>query len=394
MSMNLIFILNEMESRHSKADAYIGKNSIDKPNNRMQYFQMEMIIILIECRRKQGCVYDEIHREGSSIQMRGTTKWGTKVVAALLGTAIVLSGCGTSSQGNNGAAAPNQGTAANQSYTIQHAMGETKIPKTPERVVILTNEGTEALLALGVKPVGAVQSWVGDPWYPHIKAEMEGVKNVGTESQPNIELIASLKPDLIIGNKMRVEKIYEQLSKIAPTVYSQELRGEWKNNFRLYAEAVNKKEKGAEVLAAFDSRVEDLKKKAGDKLKMKVSLVRFMPATARIYYNDTFAGIIFKQIGIARPANQDIPKFADDVTKERIPQMEGDLLFYFTYETGDGKATKLEEEWLKDPLWNNLNVVKNKKAFKVNDSIWNTAGGVKAANLLLDELYKIYEVQK
>ena len=54
------------------------------------------------------------------------------------------------------------------SYTVEHAMGSTTLEKAPEKVVILTNEGTEALLALGVTPVGAVQSWTGDPWYNHI----------------------------------------------------------------------------------------------------------------------------------------------------------------------------------------------------------------------------------
>ncbi|MDF2720311.1 MAG: transporter substrate-binding protein, partial [Paenibacillus sp.] len=321
-------------------------------------------------------------------------KWnrlGTAVLTAVVGATVVLAGC---SDKKAAEPAQNNASGASQGYTVKHAMGETPIPKTPTRVVILTNEGTEALLALGVKPVGAVKSWTGEPWYDHIKADMEGVKNVGTESQPNIEEIAALKPDLIIGNKMRIEKVYDQLSKLAPTVYSAELRGDWKINFKLYAEALNKKAEGDKVLADFDKRIEELKTKAGDKLKQKVSLVRFMPATARIYYNDTFAGVIFKQIGIARPDKQNKDTFADDVTKERIPDMEGDLLFYFTYETGDGKASKMEEEWVKDPLWNNLNVVKNKKAVKVSDTIWNTAGGVKAANLLLDELYKVYEVKK
>ncbi len=85
-------------------------------------------------------------------------------------------------------------------------MGETEVPANPKRVVILTNEGTEALLSLGIKPVGAVKSFTGNPWYDHIKADMEGVTVLGEEGQPNIELIASLKPDLIIGNKMRQEK--------------------------------------------------------------------------------------------------------------------------------------------------------------------------------------------
>ncbi len=122
--------------------------------------------------------------------------------------------------------------------TVEHAMGKTEVPANPKRVVILTNEGTEALLELGVKPVGAVKSWTGDPWYPHIKDKMKDVKVVGDEGQVNVETIASLKPDLIIGNKMRHEKVYEQLKAIAPTVFSETLRGEWKDNFKFYAKSI------------------------------------------------------------------------------------------------------------------------------------------------------------
>lgn len=35
-------------------------------------------------------------------------------------------------------------------------------------------------------------------------------------------------------------------------------------------------------------------------------------------------------------------------------------------------------------------LVKNNKVFKVRDDIWNTAGGVKAVNLLLDDLNKYF----
>lgn len=321
-----------------------------------------------------------------------------RLLIVAISLVAVLSACGKGS-GENASEAPKPADAAKSNagegtaYSVKHAMGETKIPANPKRVVVLTVEGTEAVLALGIKPVGAVQSWTGNPWYDHIKADMEGVKDLGKEDQPNLEAIVALKPDLILGNKLRHEKIYEQLSAIAPTVFSETLRGEWKNNFKLYAEALNRKSEGDKVIAAFDSRVEDFKKKAGDKLNTKVSLVRFMAGKVRIYYKQTFAGIIFDQIGLARPDSQKKDDFAAEVSKERIPEMDGDILFYFTYETGDGKASKLEQEWLADPLWNNLNVVKNKKAFKVDDTIWNTAGGVKAANLLLDDLYKFFDVK-
>jgi iron complex transport system substrate-binding protein len=314
---------------------------------------------------------------------------GKAFFALLMALLLLLTACGGQQSGQQTTEQPAQQPAGGeQSYTVKHAMGETTIKGTPQRVVVLTNEGTEAVLALGIKPVGAVQSWTGKPFYDHIKAEMEGVTVLGMEDQPNLEAIAALKPDIILGTKMRHEKIYQQLSAIAPTVFSETLRGNWKKNFTLYAEALNKKAEGEKVLAEWDKRVAEFKQKAGDKLNTKVSIVRFMPGRVRIYYKDTFSGIILQELGVARPDSQNKDEFAAEVTKERIPEMDGDIMFYFSYETGDGEATKLEKEWTNDPLWKNLNVVKNNKAFKVDDVIWNTAGGVKAANLLLDDLSK------
>jgi len=313
----------------------------------------------------------------------------TKHLLALISifTVLLLAACGSNEDdAKNTAEAPKE---KEEGYTVEHAMGETTLEKTPEKVVILTNEGTEALLALGVTPVGAVQSWTGDPWYEHIAEDMKDVEVVGVESQVNVEAIAALQPDLIIGNKMRQEDIYEQLKAIAPTVFAEDLRGNWKNNFELYAKAVNKEEKGKEVLAAYDQRIEDLKEKLGDKLDTKVSMVRFMAGDVRIYHKDSFSGVILEQIGLARPESQDKEDFAEKgVTKERIPAMDGDILFYFTYDEGDGKATEVEKEWIEDPLFQNLEVAKKGEVHKVDDAIWNTAGGVMAANLMLDDLEK------
>ncbi|WP_163182972.1 MULTISPECIES: ABC transporter substrate-binding protein [Neobacillus] len=280
-------------------------------------------------------------------------------------------------------------------YTIEHAMGKTEIKGTPKKVVVLTNEGTEALLALGIKPVGAVQSWLGDPWYDHITKDMKGVEVVGTESEINVEKIATLKPDLIIGNKLRQEKIYNQLSAIAPTVFSETLRGDWQENFKLYAKAVNLEEKGNQVLDDFNKHIADVKEKLGDKVNKEVSVVRFMAGKTRIYYTDSFSGVIFNQLGFKRAAQQEelftpdnkLGNLAVEVGKEVIPKMDADYIFYFTYAPqGDQAALDTAKEWTNDPLWKNLNAVKSGNAFEVSDAIWNTAGGVLAANLMLDDI--------
>ncbi|MEH7082834.1 iron-siderophore ABC transporter substrate-binding protein [Neobacillus drentensis] len=309
-------------------------------------------------------------------------------------TLFLLAACGS----NEEKTSDETKTTAAKSYTVEHAMGSTTIKGTPKKVVILTNEGTEALLALGVKPVGAVQSWLGDPWYDHIKNDMDGVAVVGVESEVNVEKVASLKPDLIIGNKLRHEKIYDQLSAIAPTVFSETLRGDWQDNFKLYAKALNLEEKGNQVLSDFDKHIADLKGKLGDKVNQQVSVVRFMAGKSRIYYTDSFSGVIFDKLGFKRAAQQEalftpdnkLGLLAVEVGKEVIPKMDGDLLFYFTYAPqGDQAALDTAKEWTNDPLWKNLNAVKSGHVYEVSDATWNTAGGVLAANIMLDDLEKI-----
>lgn len=333
---------------------------------------------------------------------RRTARRLTGALGTLVLIAVLLAGCGGSPAPGSGAEGSGSATASSSAtgtttgegegddggYVVRHAMGETRIPRTPERIVVLTNEATEALLALGIKPVGAVNSWVGDPWYDHIADRMEGVQPLGMENQPNLEAIAALQPDLILGTKMRHEKIYPQLSQIAPTVFSETIRGRWQENFMLWAEAVNRKAEGERLLQEWDRRLEDFRQKAGDKLNLQVSLVRFMPGHVRILYKDTFAGSILEEIGFRRPPAQDKADFAAEVTKERIPEMDGDILFYYTYEPGDGQASQIEKEWTNDPLWKNLPVVKAGKAYRVDDVIWNTAGGILAAHRLLDDLYR------
>ncbi|PZD94754.1 iron-siderophore ABC transporter substrate-binding protein [Paenibacillus sambharensis] len=324
----------------------------------------------------------------------------------ILSLSLVLSACGgnnsgsstntppasqttaNSNAGNAGSEpAPGEAQTAETTRTVKHSMGEETLTGTPERVVVLTQEGTEAVLELGIKPVGAVNSGLGDDWFPHIRSEMEGVTELGDETEPNLELILSLKPDLILGNKVRHEEIYSQLKEIAPTVLSEDLAGNWKENFVLYAEALNKKAEGEAAMAAYDAHVEQAKAELGDKLSKQVSLVRFLPQAVRLYMKDTFAGVILADIGFARPASQDKDEFMEVIGKERMADMDGDIMFYFNADYDEEKGgTKMQEEWFSDPLFAGLNVAKTNMTFKVDEVIWNLSGGIKSANLLVDEV--------
>ena len=273
---------------------------------------------------------------------------------------------------------------------ITHAMGVTEVPDDPQRVVILTNEGTEALLYLGLVPVGAAQSWGGDPWYDHIAAPLADTAPLGTELAVNLEILATLEPDLILGTKVRQEAIYPQLSAIAPTIMTETIGGEWQDNLRFYADAIGRSAEGEAAITGFAERTEKLHDALGDAVNEQISMVRFSPNRTRIYYKDTFSGLALNQIGFQRPAAQDRDEFATEVTKERIPEMEGDRIFYFSDDLDGDEASANLDEWLNDPLWLNLNAVKAGKAQRVSEVIWNNAGGIYAAHLMLDDIETIY----
>lgn len=268
---------------------------------------------------------------------------------------------------------------------IQHAMGETVVSENPKRVVVLTNEGTDMVIALGIKPVGAVKSWQGDPFYDYIDEKLEAVTVVGDEFQPNLEQIVALKPDLIIGSKVRQKNVYQQLAAIAPTVFSETLGGTWKDNLKLYARTLNQEEKATALLDAWDQRVATLKEKLGTN-PPTVSLVRFLPGTARIYYQKSFPGQIVAEVGLLRPEIQKKDGFADGISLESIQNVEADYLFYFTHNEKDNKGTETQTQWFSHPLWAKLKVVQNQNVYEVNDAEWTSSSGILAANQVLDDL--------
>jgi iron complex transport system substrate-binding protein len=279
-----------------------------------------------------------------------------------------------------------------QVSVIEHAMGKTEIKGTPKRIVTLTQDSTDGVLALGFKPVGAVAAWNGDPWYDFLKDALTGVEVVGQETQPNLENIVALQPDLIIGTKLRHEKIYEELSAIAPTVFTETIGMAWKDNFQFYGKVLNP-DKGAEVLAAWDNRVADFKQKMAPTPTTTASLVRFRANEVRIYVTG-FPGKVLEEAGVSRPETQQKEKYNTQVltlTKEQIPLMDADVLFYMTSNWDDKKQGSIaQHEWMEHPLWKSLDVIKSNQVYEVDEVAWNLSGGIQGANRMLDDLYKIF----
>ncbi|WP_432485094.1 iron-siderophore ABC transporter substrate-binding protein [Kineococcus esterisolvens] len=185
------------------------------------------------------------------------------VLAALAasGAVVTLAACGgedDSAGARSPASSAGTPTAAGGGafpVTVEHRLGSTRITGAPARVVTVGYNEQDFVLALGLTPVGTRKTLSYDsarrPWAQDLLPE-GGIPEVG-QAELNLEAIAALRPDLIIGAYSYMEQgTYDQLSAIAPTIADAPGRTEgaaatWQEELRVIGEALGEAE-GARAL--------------------------------------------------------------------------------------------------------------------------------------------------
>lgn len=299
---------------------------------------------------------------------------------------VLISACGSKVSQN--ASPPS--VVSKCEIAIEHAMGKTCVPKNPQRVVTLDAFSLDTALALGVKPVGSAK-----PFSSYLEDQLEGVRIIGTPQQPSLEFILALKPDLILGFTWYNQQIYNQLSEIAPTVISDYKSGEdTKKIVQLIGAALGKKEAAQAIIDRYYDRLNEFKAKMGQRLKQtEVSIVRIQSNGFGLLQRGSFAGTILEEAGLSRPPQQQYLQASSpgnwnhiqiNISNERIPDMDADVLFVAV---PNEPSTEQRLNQLKtDPLWSELNVVKQNKVYEV-PSYW-LIGGPIALDRVVDDLFK------
>jgi len=300
------------------------------------------------------------------------------VVGLTITVTLMLAACGGGGESGGG------GEEGSSGRMVEHAMGEMEIPGTPERVVVLDTGELDSAMTLGVTPVGAVEAVEGEGLPSYLEGTEE-IENVGTIEQPSLETIAALEPDLILSSKLRHEQIYDQLSGIAPTVFTETTGVTWKENFEKHAEALNRQEKAENAKGEYEDRVEEFRGAMGERLReTEVSVVRFLPGDTRIYQKESFIGTVLEDAGLPRPPSQAVEEFAIlNASAELIPEMGGDVVFVTAY--GPEDETTLNEI-TSDPLWRQLDAVQQDRVYEVSDDLWMLGIGYTAAKGVMNDL--------
>lgn len=336
---------------------------------------------------------------------RSPRRRGTAAAALALSAALAMTACDaeTSDQGKDGGAGSksvaqggkdfgkageqtrNMGTDAAPGQfprTVTHALGKTEIKAKPKRVVVLDVGELDNVVSLGIKPVGYAPT-EGDAAIPdYLKKDAGDPKSVGTINGLNLEAINNLHPDLILGSKLRAEKHYKNLSKIAPTVFSVRPGFTWKENYLLNAAALDETAKAKKNLADYEAKAKKLGEDLGEK-KPTVTMLRYMPQFTRLYAEKSFIGTVLKDAGLPRPKNQQADELAVQIGPEKIDQADADWIFTGVYGDPDRTKRAAAED---NPLWKNLKAVKEGRAKNVKDETWYLGLGVTAADSVLDDL--------
>ncbi|WP_066172173.1 ABC transporter substrate-binding protein [Gordonia hydrophobica] len=302
--------------------------------------------------------------------MRRSILAASTLIAVL---AMLLTACGSSSS--------DDAAGSGDPYTVEHAMGTTELPGVPARIVVLDSPHLDALVALGITPVGAPEVRVGQGFPAYLADKLADTEPVGGIAEPDIDAIANLAPDLIIGAKVRHEAIYDQLTAIAPTVFSENSGTDWTEQATITAAAVNQSGRMAELLRALDERAVEVGNKVGAK-GTTASIVRFRPDNFRLYGPQTFSGSLLTTMGFDL-GDRDWNEYSMmELSPELYEQIDGDVAFYMS-PGGDADASSQKTI---TALWSGIPSVKANKAFEVEDDTWMVGIGVIGAGLVLDQV--------
>ena len=174
---------------------------------------------------------------------------------------------------------------------VAHASGETKVPGQATRPLTFSAGGLDAALALGVEPVGAARV----PRY--LRRASAGVTVLQPPLRGALTRLDSLAPDVILGSKVEDGRLYDGLSRVAPTVMSDgEPEQNWKLDLRLFGTALGRTNAAEALLSRWDGQVTAARRRLG---KRTVAVVRGTRAGLRMAGADSFAGRMLIDAGVA-----------------------------------------------------------------------------------------------
>lgn len=279
--------------------------------------------------------------------------------------------------------------ASAEMIEIQHELGTTKVMTNPKRVVTYGLGSLDAVEALGIKPVAISSSSV----FPDYLAEYRNNNyiSVGTTSEPNYEKLFMQKPDLIIIGPRSI-LVYDQLSKIAPTVlfapdkkqdYWTSTKTQWRNLGKIFQKESFIEEKISKVDQEFKAIHAHNEKHQNNALVVMVAggnLTAFSPTSrfSMIYDNFNF-----------KPAVQSLKtsKHGDLISYEFIKKANPETLLVIDKDKLITKGKSDTKRAFENDLVKSTTAYQDKKLTYLDINAWYlSVPGLRATDSMINDI--------
>jgi len=327
------------------------------------------------------------------------------VLSLLAASTLALAGCGTTSAAApTGSAAPaasaecakDSTATATGPVSVTDALGRTvKLDKPAERVAVLEWQQVEDALTLCVTPV-AVADAAGYRQWDKAETLPEGVKDVGTRQEPNLDALFQTKPDLVIVEaQTRDDAIIGQLEKYGVPVLvtigadAKDPVKQLLATFDLIAQATGRTERAEAVATEMKSHLAEAKKTLAAASPSRTDFVYFDgwvdggTVSLRPFGAGSLIGAIGAELGLTNAwKGETDPAYGLGSTDIEGMTTVGSatLLHTGTEESdSDGFITAAE----KNPAWASIPAVKEKRIHAFPTGIW-TFGGPHSAEKIAD----------
>ena len=266
--------------------------------------------------------------------------------------------------------------------TVKDAKGEFTLDKTPNRVVALEYSFVDALAQVGVSPVGVADDNKVDRILPQVREKIAAWQSVGTRSQPSLEVIASLKPDLIIADPSRHTAVFEELKKIAPTVMFDSRHESYQENLETAQKIGDLVGKSSEMKAKINEHndyIANIAKNLGVQGK-KASFGTSREDKFNIQNDNGYVGSFLTTVGFA-PTKLNSDQAFVEINLEQLVMEKPEYLFIAHY-----RDESIARKWEAEPLWKAIPAVKANHVYSVDADMWARGRGLEASKIMAKQI--------
>ena len=259
------------------------------------------------------------------------------------------------------------------SYTVTDDTGVTlQFTEKPKRIVSYSISTDEILMAL-VEPerIAALSRLVDDPGISSIVKEAKQIPN-RVQGQ-SVEGVLAFKPDLVIIPDFHPSEMLQSARELGLKVYIYKTPSNVegvKRSIRQLAALTGEKEKGEEVIAKMDAKINKVQQRIATIPKDKRKRVIQLRSEGAFYAPDNSFGDVCRYAGVSDATLELHYPSAMEITQEKIVELNPDIIFVPDWDY-DGKHEIFGEQQkiMNNPSYQGMKAVQEGKVYRISGAL-------------------------